>query len=65
MKTKQNVKTGKISPKDAYNTLYPLVGETYAKYLPTLKWLKNLIEGRKINLSNANQKQQIKKTYKK
>jgi len=46
--TKQNVKNKKVSAKDAYDRLYPLVGEEYSRILPTMRWLKNLVEGRKI-----------------
>ena len=46
--TKENVKKGKISPKEAYDKLYPLIGEEYAHIIPTMKWLKNLVKGRKM-----------------
>ena len=46
--TKQNVKKGKITPKEAYDRLYPLVGEQYSHLLPTMKWLKRLAEGKKM-----------------
>ena len=48
LQTKQNVKKNKISAKEAYDKLYPLVGEQYSHILPTMKWLKNLVEGRKM-----------------
>ena len=48
LQTKQNVKKGKTTAKEAYDKLYPLVGEQYAHILPTMKWLKNLVEGRKM-----------------
>ena len=46
--TKQNVKKGKVSPREAYDRLYLLVGEEYSHILPTMKWLKNLVNGRKM-----------------
>ena len=49
MKTKENVKNGKIIAQEAYDKLLPLVGEQFADELPTLIWLKNIIDGRKIN----------------
>lgn len=48
-RTKEKVKRGQVSAQEAYNNLYPLVGEKYARYLPTLKWLKNIIEGRVVS----------------
>ena len=48
LQTKQNVRKGKISPKEAYDKLYPLVGEQYIHILPTMRWLRNLVEGRKM-----------------
>lgn len=48
MKTKENVRSGKITAQEAYDKLFPLVGKQFADELPTLVWLKNLINGRKI-----------------
>lgn len=48
MKTKENVKFKKISPQEAYDKLRSIVGEKYSKKIHTLRWLKNLINGRKI-----------------
>jgi hypothetical protein len=48
MKTKENVRSGKITAQEAYEKLLPLVGEQFADELPTLVWLRNLIGGRKI-----------------
>jgi len=55
-KTKQRVKNNEVSAIEAYNQLYPLVVEKYAKHLPTLKWLKNIIDGR-MTLNKPRQKQ--------
>jgi len=56
---KQNVKNKKMSAQDAYNKLDALVHPNYKKYVPTLRWLKNLVEGR--TLVQAVNKQQHKK----
>ena len=48
LKTKQNVKNKVLSAQQAYDKLYPLVGEKYSKLVPTMRWLKNLINGRQI-----------------
>jgi len=48
MKTKENVKNKKISAQEAYDKLLSIIGEQFADQLPTLIWLKNLINGRKI-----------------
>jgi len=66
MKTKQNVKSGKISAQEAYDKLYPLVGEQFADELPTLVWLKNLINGRKIQPKAIRQekKENFRKKFK-
>jgi len=62
--TKQNVKNKKVSAKDAYDRLYPLVGEEYSRILPTMRWLKNLVEGRKI-VQQTNSAQNKKLDFKK
>ena len=67
MNTKQNVKSGKISAQEAYNKLLPLVGEQFAKKLPTLVWLKNLINGRKVQpkVSRQEKKENFRKKFNK
>lgn len=55
-KTKESVRNNKLSAQEAYNKLYPIIGEKYAKYVPTLKWLKNIINGRKINPTFKNKR---------
>ncbi|NBP57586.1 hypothetical protein EBU71_13825 [bacterium] len=60
MKTKENVRSGKITAQEAYDKLFLLVGEQFADELPTLVWLKNLIGGRKIQ-----PKQENKEAFKK
>jgi len=57
LKTKQNVKNKTLSPQQAYDKLYPLVGERYSKLVPTMKWLHNLINGRQIVEKNKITKQ--------
>lgn len=65
MKTKENVRSGKITAQEAYNKLLPLVGEQFADELPTLVWLKNLIGGRKVQpkVSRQEKKEKFKKKY--
>lgn len=68
LQTKQSVKSKKISAKEAYDRLLPLVGESYAKSLPTMIWLNNLINGRKIvedKVSRQDRKEAFKKKFKK
>jgi len=67
MKTKQNVRSGKISAQEAYDKLYPLVGEQFVDELPTLVWLKNLISGRKIEpkVTRQEKKEQFRKKFNK
>lgn len=67
MKTKENVRSGKITAQEAYNKLLPLVGEQFANVLPTLIWLKNLIDGRKIQpkVSRQEKKEQFRKKFNK
>jgi hypothetical protein len=45
---KQNVKKKKISAEEAYNKLDSLVHPKYKKYVPTLRWLKNIVKGRSL-----------------
>lgn len=63
MKTKENVRNGKITAQEAYSKLLPLVGEQFASELPTLVWLKNLIDGRKIQpkITRQEKKQEFRK----
>ena len=65
MKTKENVKSGKITAQEAYNKLLPLVGEQFADELPTLVWLKNLIGGRKIQpkVTRQEKKENFRKKF--
>lgn len=60
---KQSVKNKKISAQDAYTKLDALVEQKYKKYVPTLRWLKNIVNGRqfvqKIN-NQQNKKLNIK-----
>lgn len=68
LQTKESVKSKKISPKQAYDRLLPLVGERYAKSLPTMRWLSNLINGRTITedtKSRQERKQAFRKKFKK
>jgi len=68
LQTKQSVKSKKISAKEAYDRLYPLVGEAYAKSLPTMIWLNNLINGRTISedkVSRQERKEAFRKKFKK
>jgi len=68
LQTKQSVKSKKITAKEAYDRLLPLVGESYAKSLPTMIWLDNLINGRKIvedKVSRQDRKEAFKKKFKK
>jgi len=64
LQTKQSVKSKKITPKEAYDRLLPLVGETYAKSLPTMIWLNNLING-KIMKEDKTSRQERKEAFKK
>ena len=65
MKTKENVRSGKITAQEAYNKLLPLVGEQFADELPTLVWLKNLIDGRKIQpkVTRQEKKEKFRKKF--
>ena len=65
MNTKQNVKSGKITAQEAYDKLLPLVGEQFADELPTLVWLKNLINGRKIQpkVTRQEKKEKFRKKF--
>lgn len=68
LQTKQSVKSKKITAKEAYDRLLPLVGEAYSKSLPTMIWLNNLINGRKITEDKASRqerKQAFRKKFKK
>lgn len=67
LQTKQCVKSKKISAKEAYNKLLPLVGERYAKSLPTMRWLNNLINGKVITedkVSRQERKEAFRKKFK-
>jgi len=68
LRTKQSVKLKKITPKEAYDRLLPLVGESYAKSLPTMRWLNNLINGKIIKedkISRQERKEAFRKKFKK
>jgi len=68
LQTKQSVKSNKITAKEAYDRLFPLVGEAYAKSLPTMIWLNNLINGKVIRedkTSRQDRKQAFRKKFKK
>jgi len=68
LQTKQSVKSNKITAKEAYDRLFPLVGEAYAKSLPTMRWLNNLINGKVIRedkASRQDRKQAFRKKFKK
>jgi len=68
LQTKQSVRLNKITAKEAYNRLLPLVGEAYAKSLPTMIWLNNLINGkvtREDKASRQDRKQAFRKKFKK
>lgn len=68
LQTKESVKSKKISAKEAYDRLYPLVGEQYARYLPTIRWLNNLMGGRVITedkQSRQERKEAFRKKFKK
>lgn len=68
LQTKQSVKSKKISAKEAYDRLLPLVGEAYAKSLPTIRWLNNLINGKVIRedkTSRQDRKEAFRKNFKK
>lgn len=68
LQTKQSVKSKKLTPKEAYDKLLPLVGETYAKSLPTMRWLNNIINGKVIRedkISRQERKEAFRKKFKK
>ena len=68
LQTKQSVKSKKLTPKQAYDRLLPLVGETYSKSLPTMRWLNNLINGKVIRedrASRQDRKEAFRKKFKK
>ena len=68
LQTKESVKSKKISPKEAYDRLLPLVGERYSKSLPTMRWLNNLIHGKTICEDKASRqdcKEAFRKKFKK
>ena len=68
LQTKQAVKAKKISAKEAYDKLFPLVGERYSKLLPTMRWLNNLINGkvtREDKISRQDRKEAFRKKFKK
>lgn len=67
MKTKENVRSGKVSAQEAYDKLFSLVDERFAKKLPTLIWLKNLINGRKVQpkVSRQEKKETFNKKFNK
>ena len=64
LQTKQSVKSNKITPKQAYDRLFPLVGEAYAKSLPTMRWLNNIINGRVIKEDKVS-RQERKEAFRK
>lgn len=64
LQTKQSVKNKKITPQQAYDKLFPLVGETYSKSLPTMIWLNNLIHGRAIK-EDKQSRQERKEAFRK
>jgi len=65
MKTKENVRSGKITAQEAYDKLLPPVGEPFTDDLPTLIWLKNLIGGRKIQpkVTRQEKKENFRKKF--
>jgi hypothetical protein len=68
LKTKESVRNKKITAKQAYDRLLPLVGEKYAKSLPTMRWLNNLIHGKVIaedRKSRQERKEAFRKKFKK
>lgn len=68
LQTKQSVKSKKITAKQAYERLFPLVGETYAESLPTMRWLNNLVKGRTLTedkISRQERKEAFRKKFKK
>ena len=68
LQTKQSVKNKKITARQAYDRLLPLVGEKYAKFLPTMRWLNNIINGKTItedNVSRQQRKEAFRKKFKK
>jgi len=68
LQTKESVKSKKITAKEAYDRLFPLVGETYSKSLPTMIWLNNLIHGKTIKedkQSRQDRKEAFRKKFKK
>jgi len=62
LQTKQSVKSKKITAKEAYDRLLPLVGEIYSKSLPTMIWLNNLING-KVITDNKQTRQEKKQAF--
>ena len=68
LQTKQSVKNKKITARQAYDRLLPLVGERYAKSLPTMRWLNNIINGKTIaedRVSRQQRKEAFRKKFKK
>ena len=68
LKTKESIKSKKITPQQAYDRLLPLVGEKYAKSLPTMRWLNNLIHGKILTedrKSRQDRKEAFRKKFKK
>ena len=68
LQTKQSVKSKKLTPKQAYDRLLPLVGEAYSKSLPTMRWLNNLINGKVVRedgQSRKDRKEAFRKKFKK
>lgn len=68
LQTKQSVKSKKLTAKQAYDKLLPLVGEIYSKSLPTMRWLNNLINGKVVRedkQSRQDRKEAFRKKFKK
>jgi hypothetical protein len=68
LKTKESVRNKKITAKQAYDRLFQLAGEKYAKSLPTMRWLNNLINGKVISedkVSRQERKEAFRKKFKK
>jgi len=64
LQTKQSVKSKKITAKEAYDRLLPLVGQAYAKSLPTMRWLNNIING-KVIIEDKQTRQERKEVFRK
>ena len=60
---KQNVKNKKISAQEAYSKLDALIEPKYKRFTPSLRWLKNIVNGRKI-IQEPNNQQNKKLNFK-